>query len=179
MTTTLDLGVSAVRGSFEELEAQIRRCDNGEGMLCSDLDERIDHYVKLCENLREYINRWARAVFTGQVEFDQETEAIFERQIQLLLHHSFQVAAHGRQMDGFCYDLQGLNPLHHHMADLYYLRENWVSPRLAISPAPRVRLPHAAEQEIAERLETLSPLPANYRPSDPEQRAFFQKRRTK
>ena len=117
MTTTLDLGVSAVRGSFTELEDQIRRCENGEGMVCSDLDDRIDHYVKLCANLREYINRWARAVFTGQLGFDQETEDIFKRQIRLLLHHSFQVAAHGRQMDGLCYVLQGLNQLHHHSKD--------------------------------------------------------------
>jgi hypothetical protein len=82
-------------------------------------------------------------------------------------------------MDGQCYVLQGLNQLHCYIADFDYLLENWVSPRPAVSPAPRVRLSQAAEQQVIERLKTLSALPPDWRPSDPEQLAFFQKQRVK
>ena len=175
--TTLDL--ASVRGYTKDLEDKIRQCDNGEGMRCADLDDRIDHYVKLFEQVRENIDRWARAVFTGRIEFDQEVEGAFLAQIDLLLDRANPVAAHGRQMNGWCCELHGPNLLHHHMADLYYLRENWASPRLSVSPAPRVQLSQATEQEIAKRLETLSPLPADWQPSDPEQLAIFRKHRAK
>lgn len=175
--TALDL--DAVRGYAKDLEDQIRRCDNGEGMFCSDLDGRIDHYVELCQNLRSYISRWARAVFEGRIGFDREVEDAFQSQIQLLLRRSDEVAAHGRQMDGMCFTLEGLNPLHHQIASLYYLRDHWVSPRRAIGPAPRVELAHAAAQEIAERLESLEPLPADWHPSDPLQDIYFQHKRAK
>ena len=82
-------------------------------------------------------------------------------------------------MDGQCYVLQGLNPLHCHIADFDYLLENWVSPRLAVSPSPRVRLSSEVERQVLERLGKLSALPADWRPSNPEQLAFLQKQRTK
>src|SRR5262249_2392235 len=99
--------------------------------------------------------------------------------VRHLLRHAKQVAARGRALDGQCYLLQGLNPLHYHIADFDYLLENQVSPRLAVSPAPRVRLSQAAEQQVAERLATLSALPADWRPSNPEQFALFQKQRVR
>jgi hypothetical protein len=135
----------AVRRFTEELNTRLRQCDNGEGMICNNLDESINYYVGLCAALRAYVNNWARAIFTGQVAFDQAVEDALKEEVRRLLHRAKQVAARGRAMDGECYVLQGLNPLHRHIADFDYLLENWVSPRLAISPAPRVKLAHAAE----------------------------------
>ena len=177
MPATLDL--VAVRRFTEDLNERLRRCDHGEGMICSNLDESINHYVQLCGELRAYINQWARAIFTGQASFDPEVEELLKQEVRHLLHRSKQIAARGRAMDGQCYVLQGLNPLHCYIADLDYLLENWVSPRLAVSPAPRMRLSQAVEQQVNERLGKLSALPADWRPSDPEQAAFFQKRRAK
>ena len=62
-------------------------------------------------------------------------------------------------MDGQCYLLQGLNTLHCHVADFDYLLENWVSPRLAVSPTPRVQLSHTTERQVLERLGRLPALP--------------------
>lgn len=175
MSATLDL--FAVRHFTDDLNERIRRCDNGEGMICSTLEESINHYVQLCGELRVYVNQWARAIFTGQVAFDQAVEDILKDEIRHLLHRSKQVAARGRAMDGQCFVLQGLNSLHCHIADFDYLLENWASPRPAVSPAPRVRLSQAVEQKVMERLGKLAALPADWRPSDPEQLGFFQKQR--
>jgi len=177
MPATLDL--FAVRRFTEDLNERIRRCDNGEGMICSTLEKSIDHYVQLCGELRAYVNQWARAIFTGQTAFDPAVEDLLKEEVRRLLHRSKQLAARGRAMDGQCYVLQGLNPLHCYIADFDYLLENWVSPRLAVSPAPRVKLSQAVEQKISERLDKLSALPADWRPSDPEQLAIFQKQRGK
>jgi hypothetical protein len=154
MPATLDL--LAVRRFTDDVNDRLRRCENGEGMVCSNLDENIGYYVQLCGELRAYVNQWARAIFTGQAAFDQAIEDLLKEAVRRLLHRSKQVAARGRAMEGLCYGLQGLNPLHCHLADFDYLLENWVSPRLAVSPAPRVRLSHTAELQVIERLEKLS-----------------------
>jgi len=173
------LDISAARRFTDDLNERLRQCDNGEGMFCSNLSATIDHYVQLCGELRAYVNQWARAIFTGQTAFDQAVEDHLKEEVRRLLHRSKQLAAQGRAMDGMCYVLPGLNPLHCHLADLDYLLENWVSPRLAVSPAPRVKLSYAAEQQVRERIGKLSALPADWHPSDPEQLAFFQQQRAK
>jgi hypothetical protein len=175
MPAIIDL--PAVRHFTEQLNEQARQCDNGEGAICNTLDESINHYVQLCQSLRVYINMWARAVFTGQVAFDQAVEGILKNEVQYLLHRCKPVAACGRAMDGECFVLEGLNRLHFHIADFDYLLSNWVSPRLSVSPTPRVRLSDAEEQKVIERLGTLSALPTDWRPKDPEQLAFFEKQR--
>lgn len=177
MPATLDL--LAVRRFTEDLNDRVRQCENGEGMICSTLNERINHYAHLCRELWKYINEWARRVFTGCIAFDLEVESLLKAEAQHLLDYSKDVAAYGRVMNGQCYDLQGLNALHFHVAAFDYLLENWVSPRLAVSPTPRVKLSDAAEQQILENLDKLPALPRDWQPADPEQLAFFRKRRAK
>jgi len=157
MPATLDLvAVAPLHRGFRQTAGP--DATTARGMVCANLDQSINHYVELCRELRTYINQWARAIFTGQVTFDQEVENLLKEESRRNMHRAKQVAALGRAMDGECYVLQGLNPLHRHIADFDYLLENWVSPRLAVSPAPRVKLSHAAEKQIAERSGKLSPL---------------------
>jgi hypothetical protein len=75
---TLDL--MAVQRFTAELNDRLRRCDNGEGMICVSLDESINYYVQLCAELRTYVNQWARAIFTGQVAFDQAVEDLLKEE---------------------------------------------------------------------------------------------------
>lgn len=175
MAGTLDL--TAVRRFTDDLNEQVRRCENGEGMVCSNLDESIGHYVRLCAELRAYIGQWAQAVFSGKLEFDPEVDSLLNAEARRLLRRAKQVAARGRVMNGQCFELQGLDDLHYHIAALDYLLENWVKPRLAVSPAPRVALSEATKREISERLATLPTLPSDWQPTDPEQLAFFQRER--
>ena len=117
------------------------------------------------------------AIFTGQAAFDQAVEDLLKEEVRHLLRRSKQMAAEGRALDGMCYSLQGLNPLHCHLADFDYLLENWVSPQLAVGPAPRVKPSQAALEQIMERIGKLPALSADWRPNDPEQLAFFQRQR--
>jgi hypothetical protein len=176
MLATFDL--PAVSRFAAELKERQRQCGNGEGMFCSSLDESIKCLADLCRDLLFTLKKWATAVFKGQVVFDQQVEAEFQAQVRDLLPHAKRVAAEGREKNWMCFELQGLNELHYWIAELDYLREHWVSPRLAVAPSPRVSLPDAAERQISERLRELPPLPPDWRPSDPEQIAWYQKQLT-
>jgi hypothetical protein len=171
------INLAAARRFADDLNERARRCDNGEGMLCASLDESIQHYVQLCEQLRAYINEWARSVFAGQIAFDPEVDALLNAEARRLLRRAKRVAARGRTLGGECFELQGLDALHYHIADFDYLLENWVKPRLAVSPAPRVPLSEATASEVAQRLPSLPPLPSDWRPSEAEQLVFFQRQR--
>jgi hypothetical protein len=155
MITSLDL--PTVRRFAEDLNDRVRQCDSGEGTICATLEQSINHYVQLCTELRAGINQWAKAVFRGEAEFDSTVEGLFQDEIRHVLRRAKQVAARGRAMDVQCFALQGLNALHGYIADLDYVLENWVSPSLAVSPAPRVKIPQEVEQKIRERLNRLAP----------------------
>jgi hypothetical protein len=175
MLATFD--VTAVRHFTEELNERLRVCDTGEGMVCSTLDDSITFHVKLCEEFWTGINQWARAVFTGKIKLDLDVEEIFKSEAQKLLEHAKPVAARGRAMNWQCYELAGLNALHFHIVGLDYLLENWVSPKSAVGPAPRVQLTDATTDQVIQHLARLAPLPSDWHPTDPEQLAVFQKHR--
>lgn len=175
MTATLDL--AAVRRFTDDLNDQVRRCENGEGITCSNLDEAISHYVRLSASLHDYIGQWAQAVFSGRLEFDPDVDSLLNAEARRLLRRAKQIAARGRVMDGECFELKALDALHYHIVNFDYFLENWVKPRLAVSPAPRNRLHQPVAEEIAKRIAALPLLPSDWRPSDPDQLVFFQKQR--
>jgi hypothetical protein len=150
MPATFDL--TAVRHFTEDLNEKVRQCETREGMVCATLEERINHYAVLCEKLLDFIREWARSIFTGQISFDKETEALLKKEATRLLGHAEDSAALGRHMNWRCFELKGLNSLHYHCADLRFLLDNWVSPNRSVSPAPRVKLSEATEKQIMERL---------------------------
>jgi len=152
MTATYQ--VSDVRRFNDELNEQVRTCDNGEGTTCSSLDGKIKHYNGLCAQLRDYVNQWARAIFTGQIAFDAEIESLLVQEIRQLLPRANGVAAHGRVLQKECMP-EGLDELKDRILDFHYLLENWVSPRLSVSPAPRVVIPEEVDEKILERLKKL------------------------
>jgi len=121
-------------------------------MVCSNLDESIYLHANLCAELRDFVDQWARDVFTGQLAFDAAVEDLLKHQVVEMMQRCKHVAASGRAMDRQCYVLQGLNDLHRCMADFDYLLENWVSPRRSESPTPRVRLSSIVAQQITDRL---------------------------
>jgi hypothetical protein len=48
-----------------------------------------------------------------------------------------------------------------------------------VAPAPRVKLSESITEQATELLTKLPPLPVNWRPTNPEQLAFFNKHRAK
>lgn len=157
MLATFDL--PTVSRFAAELRERQHRCETGEGMVCSNLDESIKCHANLCRDLLFALKQWANAVFKGQVAFDPQVEAEFQAQVRVLLPHAKRMAAKGREKNWMCFEFRELDQLHYWIADLDYLQEHWVSPRLAVAPSPRVSAPDAAERQITERLAKLPPLP--------------------
>ena len=164
METILDL--AAVRRFTDTLREDLRRCDHGEGTECLTLEGVIGYYVNRCAALHERIRAWVRAVFSGRITFDPESEALLQTSARQLLASAKEIAAYGRAKDDVCGELEGLSHLHSYVAKFDYLLDNWVSPRLAVGPAARVEIPNEAAREIRERLTKLAPLPADWLPGD-------------
>jgi hypothetical protein len=156
MLATLDL--PAVRRFTDELSGRARRCDNGERMEWSALEKDVQHYAILCRELREAIRQWARAIFTGEIEFDTEAENLWKAETGRLLQSAKKIAEQSQKFEGPGYELDGLNRLHRHIADLDQVVAHWVSPRLSVGPAARVKIPEQIAEIMKERLKTLPPM---------------------
>lgn len=167
MLATFDL--PAVSRFAAELKKRQRQCESGEGTVCINLEESIKCHADLCRDLLLALKHWANAVFKGQIAFDSQVEATFRAQVRDLLPRAKRMAAKGREKNWMCFEFRELDQLHYWVADLDYLQEHWVSPRLAVAPAPRLSVPDAAERQINERLDKLPPLPRDWSPCDPGQ----------
>jgi hypothetical protein len=164
----------AVRRFTADTSDRIHRDEAGEGTSSNDLAERITCHAQACDEFRAFLSEWAQAVFSGRVAFDPEIEDLLKREGTQLLRRAKSLAAHGRAIHGMTHDLAELKDFHGSIAALDYLLDNWVTPRLAVGPAPRVILSDSTVKEIRENLGKLTPLPADWPPTDPEQLAVFE-----
>lgn len=171
---------AAVRGFADDLNARLSRCDNGEGMECATLDDSFRHYATVCRELRENIRRWGRAVFAGRVAFDPEVERVWLTEAKALSNRAVLLLSDGRRAgDNCCWALDGRVALQAALYELNDLITDWVTPQRSVGPAARLGLPldPAAAEEAQRRLDALPPLPSDWQPADPVQRARLGKLR--
>ncbi len=176
--TAFDL--AEVRGFTADLDARMTRCDNGEGMECANLDGTLRRYAELCWEFCEQVRKWGRAVFAGQVAFDPEVERLWRNEAIRYYARASELLVDGARAEaGPCYVLEGRAALGYAAWHLQRLLAGWVTPKLAVAPLARQRvaLTSAAVEEVRQRVEALPPLPADWQPVDPGQRARFQKLR--
>src|SRR4051812_27486913 len=57
-----------------QLDADMDRYDNGEGMGCADPEAALQNYAKLCRECRDELRNWSKAVFSGRVPPDPEID---------------------------------------------------------------------------------------------------------
>ncbi len=182
--TTFDL--VEVREFTATIDARLKQCDNGEGTVCATLEESLRHYAGLCDEFREGVRAWGRAVFSGLVVFDPEVERLVLVEGKRLLDQTVAKADHAGAMEsnhtqltdsGCCYVLDGLPTLRSALRKLSQFFDPWVTPGLSVGPAARVRRHHTTEQfeAIRLRLAAMPPLPADWQPDDPEQRRALQR----
>ncbi len=133
----------------------MRRCDSGEGMIFSNLDETIAFHVRVCERLQNFVRNWANEVFTGRISFSPESEAALKNEIQEVLTQARKVAQRAIELKGVCYQFEHLNLLCKYVLFFESQVENWISPKLSVSPAPRVTLSPKTDQEITENIKLL------------------------
>jgi hypothetical protein len=175
--TTFDL--ADVRRFTADLDARMDQCDNGEGMECANLDGTLRLYAALCCEFREQIRRWSSAVFAGQVAFDPEVERTLLDKGYRLLERASDLWSYGQARQGDCFELEAGAPLGSAIWRLERSLDNWVTPKLAVAPLARlgVALTPEATEEARRRIAALPPLPADWQPTDPRQRARLKKLR--
>lgn len=173
--TTFDL--AEVRGFVADLTASLNRCDNGEGLECASLDDELRHYAARCCDFREGVRDWGRAVFAGRVAFDPAVERVWQEEGSRLYDRAWELSGYGRDAEGSCYCLEGQLALQSALWHLDQLLANWVTPKLAVGPAARQEIPlsPADAEDARRRIESLSPLPADWQPTDPRQQRQLKK----
>lgn len=171
--TTFEL--PEVRRFAAELNARLNRCDNGEGMECSNLDDALKHYAGRCCEFREGVRQWAQAVFAGRIKFDPEVEGVWLDEGYRLYSRASDMLAYGQKMEVPCYELDGHAVLRSALLNLYQLLSEWVPPQPAVGPSARRGMPldSAAAEEVRRRIEALPPLPKDWKPADSHQRSRF------
>ena len=167
MQAILDL--PAVRVFAAELRDRIRHRENGNGSMHGDSGRDACYYVQACDDFHAFAGGWAKAVFSGRVAFEREAEDLLKGEAEHLLREATGAAALARGTDA-------VSELEDRIARLARLLEKWVSPRLAVGPSARVILSDASAKQIRERLDTLAPLPADWRPTGPEQLKIFEQK---
>lgn len=169
--TTFDL--VDVQDFIAGLDAQMARCQNGEGMECATVDDALRHHADLCCTFCEGVRQWGYGVFTGRVVYDPEAERLLRQEGERLRARSedWYRIAHRAELP--CYILEGKDLLGPALCALRRLLKTWVSPRLAVGPAARRSLKPDASSitESRRRIDSLPALPADWEPDDPQQRA--------
>src|SRR5258708_31380627 len=99
------------RAALRNLNDQLQQCDNGEGTACSNLEQSIRCHVEVCAQMLNYTRQWANRIFSGQIAFSSESEALFKKEIGNLTNKAKSVAAHGMEMNGVCFQLEQLGLL--------------------------------------------------------------------
>lgn len=173
--TTFDL--IEVRDFVADLDARMRRCDNGEGMECATLEASLRHHATLCCEFRESVRQWGRAVFAGRVAFDAAVERIWREEGLRLFRHAVEMLADGQKAEVPCYVLESQGILQAALWQLHELLADWVTPQLAVGPAARQGLPldPTAAEKARALLSALPPLPADWQPADPRQRVQYKR----
>ena len=170
---TFDL--AEIRKFANRLDASMDRCDNSEGMECANVDDTLLHYARLCRQFHGQVRQWGRAVFAGLAEFDPEVERVLLEQGKRLLQNAMETLAHAKEVEDDCYILDGKCKLEAALLGLHQQLCGWVTPKLAIGPSARQRLDASATEEMRKRVESLSPLPADWAPADPRQLMQYKK----
>jgi hypothetical protein len=172
---TFDL--AEVRAFTADLDARMNKCDNGEGMECANVDGTLRQYAVLCCDFCEQVQLWGRAIFYGQAAFDPAVEKLWLDEGIQLYRRASALWTYGQEMQGRCFVLENGAALGSALWRLERLLTSWVTPKPALAPLARhgVTWTPAAKQEAQKRVNALSPLPADWQPTDPRRRPLFQK----
>ena len=146
--------IEAVRLFANRVSDRLRKGDFEKEV--QNLQTLIAYFAATCLDVRFQVYQWMRDVFTGKVPQDDQVEVIVKNQIKQVLQEAIDVAQRGRSLRNKSIEL---TQLEYQLASMTYLLNNWVSPRIAVGPSPRVKMSEAARAEITANLLSLEPLP--------------------
>jgi hypothetical protein len=160
-----------------DLAACMDRCDNNEGTKCATLDDALSHYADMCGLFRDTVRQWGRAVFTGRADYDPAVDRALIGAGGQLYIRSLVMWNHGKESEESCYALEGKTRLQAALWDLHRMLNTWVAPKRAVGPsARRWSMPTSTATDEGRRIvESLPPLPVDWEPVDPAQRALYRR----
>jgi hypothetical protein len=126
-----------VRNLAADLNAQLDRCDNREGIECYKVDVALDEYAQCCCRFAEALRQWGRDVFAGRVAFDPNAEQLWKAELLQLCSRAMTMLSLGRQAESICFELEGQTKLKAALWSLSRLHAGWVTPALAVGPSAR------------------------------------------
>lgn len=174
--TTFDL--AQVQEFASAINAQLDRCDHGEGAQCATIEAALNLYADCCCQFVDKVRQWARDVFTGKVAFNLKTEQSWKLELTKLYERARSLAEFARRAEFKCWQLDEQKKLDAAIWHLERLINGWVTPKLAVGPSARRKLDGNAIAEARRRIASLTPLPPNWEPEDPVQRAWLHKARS-
>ncbi len=175
--TTFDL--VQVQDFVASIDARMGPDLNGARDNHAALATALREHGELCHEFTEKVRAWGQAVFSGRIEFDPEVESVVRAEGARLANRVADLEKLGLAAGLADVTLGAMDAFRSAVERMNRLLNHWVRPQLAVGPGPR-HWRHVTPEMIEEarrRVAALPPLPADWLPDDPEQRARFQKLR--
>jgi hypothetical protein len=145
-----------------EVKAALDRCDHEEGTQCDTMDQALSFYAEWCCKFVHKVRQWASDVFAGKVAFDDVAEQYWKAELLQLFERASRMEAAGNASEDSCYMLDGLKKLRASLWSLRQLKEEWVTPALAVAPSARNQIPSHLLDRARQRIATLPALPVGH-----------------
>jgi len=143
---TFDL--ADVRGLAARIDARMPRVGDGRAP-----DDALREWAGLCEECREGMRAWGRAVFHGRAAFDPETERVWKAEADRLCVRAAELLSSGGARG------DGRDVLEAALAGMRWLLDHWLTPQLAVAPGPRLGMRGLGTEEASEARRRLAALP--------------------
>jgi hypothetical protein len=168
-----------VKEKTNGFEVKLDECESGEALYCYNLDKTLtcsaEQYFKFAEEVR----RWANDVFCGTVIFDPAAETLWKASLENFYQRATRLLSNGYAASGEhgCDTLNGANKLKLALFAMNQLLHPWITPKLAVGPSARQQYTTdpAKLEEGQKRLESLAPLPSDWKPYNKQQAIMLQR----
>jgi len=175
--TTFDL--VQIQEFVAHLDSRMGPGLNGASESHAALATALRDHAELCHEFIEKVLEWRRAIFSGRIDFDPAVESVVRAEGTRLSARAEELQDLVAEAKAANVRLEGSDTFQTNVDRMNRLFNPWLRPQLAVGPGPR-HWRHVTPEMIEEarrRIEALPPLPADWLPDDPEQRARFQKLR--
>lgn len=176
---TVTCDYAEVKEKTDKLSAELDECEGGESLYCYNLDKTLtcsaDKYFKFAHDVRQ----WADNVFCGRVIFDPAAETLWKATLENFVQRASRLLSNGLAASGEhgCDMMDGTNKLRLALFAMHQLLHPWITPRLAVGPSSRQ--PYTTDpvklEEGRNKLSTLAPLPADWKPYNQQQASMIQR----
>lgn len=161
------------------VNAELDRCDHGEGSECATLEAFLSKYAGACCEFVTRIQAWADDVFAGRVAYNEQAEQSWRLELTKLRNRARSLADYAHQAEVKCHSLDEEKRLDISIHVMDWFLDHWVTPKLAVGPSARRKLRPEVIEAARQRVASLKPLPSDWRPYNEGQRKMYDMLRSK